>query len=136
MKLVNRAKEIWRGVVESERSSPDFVMNGKRAFRVFGVLLLVLGANLFVSGMLATSVGTQAHSRYEKASGRLARLFSDQDEEYYHKVSGLIVFGRALQALGIVVLIGGIPLAFLPGKLNLVVISRGRTGHGPDRQSF
>ncbi len=107
-------RTLWRKVVVAAGNQPHFVVDGKRVYRTVGWLVAALGLSLILMGTMSAGVGSQARSRYEQTSGRLARIFSERDQEYFNRLGGLIAFGHSLQIAGGLLIMSGAAVILFP----------------------
>jgi len=103
-------------------------VDGRRAARAVAALVVVSGLLLAGSGALLWHIGDLGASRYDRASGRLARVFSDDDRSYYDALRAATVMGRTAAGAGAAVALAGVLLVASPAPL---VRFLGRGG-GPD----
>jgi hypothetical protein len=95
------------------RAAP-FYVNGRKAYRIVGALVIVIGLLLFTGGQAMDRAGTMVKKRYEKASGKFIRNTSSVDRDYYHSTLSTIKTGKCLKIVSYFVLIIGILIVIKP----------------------
>lgn len=85
-----------------------FLVDGRKAYRIIGILLLIFSGFFLVTGFSAIRIGIFAKKRYEQSSGKILRSLSVEDENYYRQINRGIFIGWILFFTGFPILISGI----------------------------
>lgn len=97
--------------------SKTFLVDGIRAYRFIGVLIIVIGSMLFGAGFSMEKLGKLAKARYEKSSGKLLRKFSTEDRLYYAYTQKSVRFGRTMKATSFAISLLGLIILIKPQLL-------------------
>jgi len=82
-------------------------INGKKACKVIGILVLVIGFVLFFSGFFMVQTGKTGIKRYQMPSGKFIRSISSQDTTYFRYMKISLAVGRILRFIGFLILFVG-----------------------------
>jgi hypothetical protein len=96
---------------------PPAIVNGPRVFRLVAVQVVCIGFLLVIAGTSLTGISRTGIDRYHKTTGKLVRIFSDEDQAHYHSLQSGLLLGISIAVSGCCVAGYGALSLYRPGLL-------------------
>ncbi len=91
----------------TDQKQPGGFFGARRNYWIIGALVVVIGMILVGVGYNMIEYGEKAKEKYETIPGTIIRALSEEEQEDYEAAKNAIETGKALEVVGIIIIIIG-----------------------------